>query len=98
MASQSRSDIFLVAAVLAPLITAFGSTQLACLTGYYPHVSPLAHVGIGVGVLLGFALFWGIKFRSLPWRLGAMCVYLIIAVVASYAVGFVTACGNGDCI
>jgi hypothetical protein len=99
MASHSKPNAFLWASVLLPVLFAIGSTQLAYLTGEYPHVSPLAHIGIGLGILIGLCLFlWGVELGSLLQRHLAICVYVVFAVVVSYVVAFMTACGNGDCI
>jgi hypothetical protein len=98
MASHSRSKTFFWIAAVLPLLVTFGSSQVAYSTGNYPWISPIAHVGAGVGVVLGFVFFCGVQFRSWPTRIGAMFAYLIVAAFASLLVGFSTACGNGDCL
>jgi hypothetical protein len=94
----SRPDSLVLAAVGAPLLITFASTQLAYSSGHYPGVSPIAEVGLGVGVLAGLVLFSAMGFHSWLVRLGATAVYLVLSVGASFVMGYLTACGNGDCL
>jgi hypothetical protein len=85
-------------AITAPLLITFVATQFAYSTGQYPWISPIAHIGLAIGVLVGLALFCALGFRS--WLAGvvATCGYLVFLSAASLAVGVFTACGNGDCL
>lgn len=94
----SRPRDFVRAAVVAPLLVTFASTQFAYSTGNFPWVSPIAHAGLVVGVLGGLVLFSVVGFRSWAARLGATCAYFVIFSAACVAVGVLTACGNGDCL
>jgi ABC-type transport system involved in cytochrome c biogenesis permease subunit len=82
--------------VMAPLLITFASTQFAYSSGYYPWISPIAHVGLGVGVLVGIVLFSVARFRSWLARLAATCGYAVLLSVACLLVAVFTASGNGD--
>ena len=94
----SRPRHFVWAAVVAPLLVTFASTQFAYSTGNFPWVSPIAHAGLVIGVLGGLVLFSAVGFRSWAARLGATCGYLVVVSVVCVGVGVFTACGNGDCL
>ena len=96
--SASRPVRLVLAAVAAPLFVTFASYQYAYSSGHYPWVSPIADVGLGVGVLVGLALFSSAGFRSWLAFLGAMAGYVVLASLACLVTGFATACGNGDCL
>ena len=82
--------------VTVPLLITFASTQFAYSSGYYPWISPIAHVGLGVGIVVGIALFSVASFRSWLARVAETCGYAVLLSVACFAVAVFTAFGNGD--
>ena len=94
----SRPKVLVWGSVIAPLLITFASTQFAYSTDNFPWVSPIAHVGLGIGLLVGLALFSAVGFRSWAVRIAATCGYAVASSVACVVVGIFTACGNGDCL
>ena len=94
--SPSRPNQLVWGAVMAPLLITFASTQFAYSTGHVPWVSPIAHVGMAIGVLLGLSLFSAVSFRSWTARFFATCGYVVLSSVMSVVVGVFTAGANGD--
>ena len=83
-------------AVLAPLVITFASTQFAYTSGRVPWVSPVAHIGMAIGILLGVGVFSLVDFRSWPARFFATCGYVALSSSACVVVGLFTASANGD--
>jgi hypothetical protein len=94
----SRPDGLVLAAVGVPLLITFASTQFAYSSRRYPGVSPIAEVGLGVGVVVGLVIFSAMGFHSWLARLGATAAYLALSIAACFVMAFLTACGNGDCL
>jgi uncharacterized membrane protein (DUF441 family) len=98
MASPAQAISCWAAAGLVPLVVTIGATQLAYWSGNYPHASPLAHVGIGVGTVLGAAFFWRVANGPVAQRLVVLGGYLAVTVVVCYFIEFMVGCSNGDCL
>jgi hypothetical protein len=96
MASNDRSNAFFFAALVAPPLITFGSTQLEYV-GNSASGSGLGLIGFVGGIVLGFAFFSGATFRSPAVRVGASVAYLAAAIFGSLVVAFATSCSNGHC-
>jgi ABC-type transport system involved in cytochrome c biogenesis permease subunit len=94
--SPPRSNQLVWGAVLAPLLITFASTQFAYSTGRVPWISPVAHVGMAIGVLLGIGVFSVVGFRSRSARFFATCGYVALSTAMCVVVGVFTASANGD--
>jgi ABC-type transport system involved in cytochrome c biogenesis permease subunit len=94
--SAPRPNQLVWGAALAPLLITFASTQFAYSTDRVPWISPVAYVGMAVGVLLGVGVFSLVSFRSWPARFFATCGYVALSTAMCVVVGVFTASANGD--
>jgi len=94
--STPRPNQLVWGAVLAPLFITFASSQFAYASGRVPWISPVAHVGMAVGILLGVGVFSLVGFRSWPARFFATCGYVALSTATCVLVGLFTASANGD--
>ena len=94
--SAPRPHQLVWGAVLAPLFITFASTQFAYTSGRVPWISPVAYVGMAVGILLGVGVFSLVSFRSWPARFFATCGYFALSTAMCVVVGVFTASSNGD--
>lgn len=94
--STSRPNQLVWGVALAPLLVTFASSQFAYSSGRVPWISPVAHVGMVVGILLGVGAFSLVSFRSWPARFFATCGYVALSTAMCVVVGVFTASANGD--
>lgn len=85
-------------AIILPLLMTWLSTQIAYSNGNYPHVRPLAHVGMIAGVVAGVLLLVQVRFESRKTRGIVFAMYIPLIVIMSLLTGIFTACVNGDCV
>ena len=66
--------------------------------GVYLHANPTAYIFTLASVILGIVLISKIEYKKSDNKIISIIFYVPLILLASFIVGFLTACANGDCI